>query len=258
MAQMSSGERAALARWKPGRRWYHPAMAWLVIRTSRFVMTRLNRLTIEGREHLASAREAGRGLLTYSNHVSIFDDPLLVSCVVTGSYDSVRWVGADAINFFGSRPKSWLFTAGKSVPIVRGVGWDQPGMRFLAARLAAGGWVHLFPEGGRTRDPDGRMADEFKPGIGWLVAETRPLALPFYHYGMHRVLPVGSSRPRRGKPVTLRFGEPLDCGAGYLARLRGTDETNGPGLWRAIASDLHTRLTRLERAVRDSSGSQAR
>jgi hypothetical protein len=43
------------------------------------------------------------------------------------------------------------------------------------------------------------------------MAEARPIALPFYHYGMHQVLPVGAKFPARGKTVRVLFGEPFDC-----------------------------------------------
>jgi monolysocardiolipin acyltransferase len=204
-------ERRAVDRWQPGERWYHPAMAAFVIRASRFVMTRWNRLEIEGVERFnVVMQRGGRGLLTFSNHVSLFDDPLLVCTFGLPRYRDVRWVAADAINFFGSGPKSWLFTAGKAVPIVRGAGLKQPGFHFLADRLREGAWVHVFPEGGRTRDPAALMQTSFKPGMGSLIAETNPIALPFYHYGMHEVLPVGARTPRRGKTVRVLVGEAME------------------------------------------------
>lgn len=205
-------EERAVGRWKPGRRWYHPAMAYVTIRLSRLIMKRMNRLEVEGEERFEALRErGGRGLLTLSNHVSMFDDPLLPCNFGLPKYSEVRWVAADALNFFSNPWKAWLFTAGKAVPIVRGGGVDQPGFRFLLERLKEGEWVHIFPEGKRTRKPVGMMADELKGGIGMLMAEAQPIALPFYHYGMHDVLPVGSLRPRRGKQVRLVFGEKIDC-----------------------------------------------
>jgi monolysocardiolipin acyltransferase len=204
-------ERRALDRWRPGQRWYHPAMATVVIRASRFVMTRMNHIEIEGGDRFDALMERGdRGLLTFSNHVSLFDDPLLVCNFGLPGYHDVRWVAADAINFFGGGPKSWLFTAGKAVPVVRGAGLKQPGFHFLADRLREGAWVHIFPEGGRTRDPDALMQQAFKSGIGRLISETHPFALPFYHHGMHEVLPVGANTPRRGKTVRVLFGEKMD------------------------------------------------
>ena len=40
------------------------------------------------------------------------------------------------------------------LPVERGKGMEQAGMRAAESRLAAGDWVHIFPEG--TRSPDGR------------------------------------------------------------------------------------------------------
>lgn len=239
----SGSEEQALRRWKPGVRWYHPAMAYAVIRLSRLIMGRMNRLEVEGGERFDALRErGGRGLLTFSNHVSMFDDPLLPCNLGLPQYSDVRWVAADALNFFGSPWKAWLFTAGKAVPIVRGAGVAQPGLQFLLERLKEGEWVHIFPEGKRTRKPVGLMADELKSGIGMLMAEALPIALPFYHYGMHEVLPVGSLRPRRGKRVRLVFGEPMDC----AEMAEGQPRRRAPSLMTKAALEA---LQELERRV---------
>jgi monolysocardiolipin acyltransferase len=238
-------------------------MARLVIAVSRFVMTGMNRLQVHGRERLddVAPERKGRGLLTVSNHVSLFDDPLLLANFVRGPYRDLRWVGADAINFFGSAPKAWLFTAGRGVPIIRGAaGIDQPGMRFLRDRLLEGEWVHMFPEGGRTRDPEARMLSEFRGGTGWLIAETKPVVLPFYHYGMHRVLPVSAVRPRSGNTVEVRFGEQVDCDkawAGETALRRVGHAVAGVALWDALAAELRDRLHEIERQTHPAlSGAQ--
>ena len=239
----SRREEQALRRWKPGVRWYHPAMAFAVIRLSRFIMRRMNRLEIEGVERFDALHDRGaRGLLTFSNHVSMFDDPLLLANLGLPKYSDIRWVAADALNFFGSPWKAWLFKAGKAVPVVRGGGVDQPGLLFLLERLKAGEWVHVFPEGKRTRKPVGLMADELRSGIGMLMAEALPIALPFYHHGMHEVLPVGSLRPRRGKRVRLVFGEAIDCAE--LAVGEGARRLPG-----VMTRTAHDALQELERRV---------
>jgi monolysocardiolipin acyltransferase len=251
--RLRRAEEKAVARWHPGQRWYHPMIARTVITASKFVTRVMNRLDVEGREHLEAVRNRdGRGLLTFSNHVSLFDDPLLTSNFVRMPYQNVRWVGADAINFFGTAPKAWLFTAGRAAPIVRGGGIDQPGMHLLRDRLLAGDWVHMFPEGGRTRNPAARMMPEFKGGTGWLIAQAKPLVLPFYHYGMQNVLPVGSSRPRWGKRVRVVFGEPLDCNSEWIddaCLRRAGDKTDGPKLWDAIAAELYDVLAAMEHRI---------
>jgi monolysocardiolipin acyltransferase len=79
-------------------------------------------------------------------------------------------------------------------------GMFQPGLAAAEARLAAGDWVHLFPEGTRSRD--GRMGPVRK-GVGRLVAscEVAPLIVPFVHSGMEEVMPRGRLVPRVGKEV---------------------------------------------------------
>lgn len=249
----SAREQAALARWKPGRRWYHPLMSVLVVRLSKFIMNTLNTVIIEGADRFEDLTErGGRGLLTFSNHVSLFDDPLVVSNFSLPRYESIRWIAAEAIKFFGSPLKAWVFTAGKAVPIVRGSGLEQPGLAFLADRLGEGAWVHIFPEGGRTRDPRALMGHPFKSGIGRLMAEARPMALPFYHYGMHEVLPVGSKLPRRGRTVRVLFGDPMDCNEDFLrqaAASAGSPELEGPDLWEALAERAYEALRQLEVVV---------
>jgi monolysocardiolipin acyltransferase len=256
--RLRRAEEKAVARWHPGMRWYHPIIGRTVIAGSKFVTRVMNRLDVEGREHLEAVRErGGRGLLTISNHVSLFDDPLITSNFVHMPYRTVRWVGADAINFFGNRPRAWFYTAGKLAPIVRGSGIDQPGMHFLRERLQAGDWVHMFPEGGRTRDPEGRLMPEFKTGCGWLIEKAQPLVLPFYHYGMHRVLPVGSGFPRPGNRVRVLFGEPLDCDSEWIdaaARRRIGDTTGGAKLWEAITGELYDVLAGMERRIHPNAG----
>jgi monolysocardiolipin acyltransferase len=246
-------EQRAVARWNPRARWYHPVIGRTVIAASKFVTRVMNRLDVEGRERLEAVRNrGGRGLLTFSNHVSLFDDPLLTSNFVRGPYRDVRWVGADALNFFGSPLKSWFFTAGKCAPIVRGGGIEQPAMNLLRDRLRAGDWVHIFPEGGRTRDTLGRLAPDFKPGIGWLIAEAYPLVLPFYHAGMQKVLPVGRIVPRTGQRVRVVFGEKIDASPAWVDEIcarRLGDRTDGPRLWDSVADELHDVLAEMELSV---------
>ncbi|MCO4745229.1 MAG: 1-acyl-sn-glycerol-3-phosphate acyltransferase [Proteobacteria bacterium] len=201
---------AAVDRFDPEPTRSRQAAAQAVAAMSRLIMKRLNNVQVLGAERLETARSLqrpGAGLLTYSNHVSLFDDPLLLACFSGPEWKSLRWVAADALNFFGTPAKAMVFNAGKAVPIIRGEGVDQPGMHFLAERLQAGEWVHVFPEGGRSRRAEGRLKLPLKSGLAHLIQHARPLLLAFHHVGMHEVLPIGSALPRRGKTVTVRFGE---------------------------------------------------
>ena len=44
-------------------------------------------------------------------------------------------------------PGRQFFLNGKTLPIQRGGGTDQPIMSVAAARLRQGDWLHMFPEG---------------------------------------------------------------------------------------------------------------
>lgn len=187
---------------------------------SRTLMLRGNRVRFEHADRLDAAqrRPSGRGLLTFSNHTSLFDDPLLIACLAPARWHEMRWIAADALNFFGSPLRAFVFNGGKCVPLARGTGIDQPGMAFLARKLADGDWVHVFPEGGRSRDPDGRLRLPFKAGMAHLVKASSPLLLPFHHHGMADVLPIGAVLPRLGKQVTVRFGTAHDSATGLAGQ----------------------------------------
>ncbi len=129
-------EEKAVARWHPASDTrFNRTLSFVVVSFSRFVMRGLNSLSIERADRLEAllADHDGRGL-PLSNHVSLFDDPLLVSCLHLPGYRDIRWVAADALNFFDARWKAILFNAGKGVPIVRGSGFDQPGFAYRALR----------------------------------------------------------------------------------------------------------------------------
>lgn len=251
---LSDRERAAVARWRPADTCVNRALAWLVIRLSQLVMRRMNRLTIDGLERLKAVEDRGdRGLLTFSNHVSRLDDPLLVSNLGLAElpYHRMRWVSADAVKLFGSPLSAFIFSAGKCVPTVRGGGLDQPALHFLSDRLRHGAWVHIFPEGGANRDAQARLRHPFKIGIGRLIDQARPLALPFYHRGMQHVAPHGKG-PQRGHRVGVLFGEPADCGDAFLARFdatgeEGQDDNHRRAVWHAVSEWAYGVLKELER-----------
>jgi monolysocardiolipin acyltransferase len=204
---LTAAERAAIDRWRPEGSLKNRTVASVVAKLSRLLMQGLNQVVMHNPEAFRKARSGGRGLLSFSNHVSLFDDPLLTACISETQWASLRWIAADAMNFFGSWSKAAVFNGGKCVPIVRGAGVTQPGMTFLAEKLAEGDWVHVFPEGGRTRHVGGRLQLPFKRGMAELITSARPLVVPFHHSGMEQVLPIGHRLPSINKRVELRFGQ---------------------------------------------------
>lgn len=207
----------------------------------------MNRLHFHDRQFWDEAfSSTGKGVLSFSNHVSLFDDPLLIANLGRTAYPELRWIGADDKNFFGNALKGWVYSAGKVVPLVRGGGLDQPGFDHLLERLRKGDWVHIFPEGGRTRDPEARLKTPFKRGIGKLVEEALPVALPFYHYGMHQLLPIGAKFPTSGQEVHVHFDSPTIITEEWLSQFTGEAASER---WDQIAQWSYEILRKLEEKV---------
>lgn len=175
------------------------------------------------------ARQCGP-LLTYSNHISCIDDPVLWASLLPLTYytthtESVRWSAA-AVEICFSKPwHSTFFSLGKTFPIIRGHGVSQPAMDFARALMENNQWLHLFPEGRVMRDHQQQKISNkdrgyiFKWGISKLIMDYfRPMPirrhdrddkqvlriLPFYHLGMDDILPIGWPYiPRVGKQISI-------------------------------------------------------
>lgn len=168
-------------------------------------------------------------LITYSNHISCLDDPILWGALFPFNYystrtDVIRWSAA-AVDICFSKPwHSTFFCLGKSFPIVRGIGVDQPAMEFARALLNHNQWLHMFPEGRVMRNNQQEVISNidrgyiFKWGISKLILdyfkdipmsgaqsrETKLRILPFYHLGLDKVLPIGWPYiPRLNKHITI-------------------------------------------------------
>ena len=170
-------------------------------------------------------------LITLSNHISCIDDPVLWGNLLPFNYyftqtEDVRWVGA-AVDICFSRPwHSTFFSLGKTFPIVRGAGLNQPAMQYAWALLKHNQWLHLFPEGRVMRDDNQQVISNkdrgynFKWGISKLILDyfkSSQIAgaacdehsgviriLPLYHLGMDKVLPIGRPYiPRFNKNILI-------------------------------------------------------
>jgi len=90
-------------------------------------------------------------------------------------------------------------------------------MSTTPADLLADGWsVLVFPEG--TRSADGWVG-RFRLGAAALAVENRVPVVPVSIRGSYAAMPRGRGWPRPGRmPVSVRFGDPLTCGAGESVR----------------------------------------
>jgi 1-acyl-sn-glycerol-3-phosphate acyltransferase len=105
---------------------------------------------------------------------------------------------------FGIAPIGWLGSLGRILPIQRGAGLHQPGMRLVEEKLRDGDWVNIFPEG--TRSKSGRLQLPFKPGVARLIASTEhpAVVLPIYHRGMEHLWPYPM-----GLAISIQVGRPI-------------------------------------------------
>ncbi|TMW65972.1 hypothetical protein Poli38472_003737 [Pythium oligandrum] len=200
---------------------------------SKLYLRFLSTMKTEGLEHLLHQlenRPTKTPLITVSNHTSAVDDPAVISSVLPWKYAlpwRARWiVTSQEYSFVLGQMVRAFFYGGKSMPIWRGGGLDQPLLESIFDKVQQGKWVHIFPEGkiqqkavigGRT----GEVADKLgrlKWGVGKLIAraDVRPVVVPFYHTNMHKIMPqddknnLTSLIPQSGTTITVRFGEPID------------------------------------------------
>jgi monolysocardiolipin acyltransferase len=160
------------------------------------------------------------------------DDPCLLCAMLPwsffateSSHERVRWTLCANDICHQSRLLSDFFRAGKTLPIVRGGGPEQPILQLMAERLRThGDWLHVFPEG-KVRQ-DGRM-NKLKSGLAHVlcgIADAQPVVLPFHHRGMEEVLRVKTFVPHVGKRVSVLVGQPIEL-ADLLQRCRKVRQT---------------------------------
>ncbi|GLJ47131.1 hypothetical protein SUGI_0995110 [Cryptomeria japonica] len=177
----------------------------------------LNYTEVYGAEKLQEAikyRPKGQPLITVSNHVASVDDPFVISSVLPPQLlldaKSLRWTLCATDRCFTNPVTSAFFRSVKVLPVARGDGIYQKGMNMALSKLNQGDWVHIFPEGSRSRD-GGKTVGPAKRGVGRLVldAEKMPLVVPFVHTGMQEIMPIGSQFPHVRKKVTVLIGDPI-------------------------------------------------
>ncbi|CAA0831485.1 Phospholipid/glycerol acyltransferase family protein [Striga hermonthica] len=215
----------------------------------------LNRIQIFGAEKLEHAllhRPENKPLLTVSNHVAAMDDPLVIASLLPRSMlldaKGLRWTLCASDRCFKNPVTSAFFKYVKVLPVSRGEGIYQKGMDLAISKLNRGGWVHIFPEGSRSRD-GGKTMGAAKRGIGRLVldADNVPIVVPFVHTGMQEVMPVGAKFPRVGKTVTILVGDPI--GFDDLINEEPQKNISRGKLYDAVSARIGNRLQKLKLQV---------
>lgn len=168
-------------------------------------------------------REKGVPLITVSNHRSVADDPLIMSCILPYHLNIqpkyLRYGLCSQEYCFNPKFPSIVSAyigLGHVLPIWRGGGINQKLLLDFARLCAAGEWVHIFPEAGvwqqetlggrgsinaRKAPPNSPTegswpctvedAGKLKWGVGKLIAHApkKPIVIPFFHSGMETVYP---------------------------------------------------------------------
>lgn len=158
------------------------------------------RLRVEGAGNLPAA---GPCVLA-ANHVSYLD-PIVLAIA---SPRPVRFIVA--IDQYRRRAVHWIAAGTDAIPVANDPR-DLGSLRRALQALHDGAVLGIFPEGGRS--PDG-LLQPAKPGAALLALRTGAPLVPagivgaYEAYGRHHRFP----RPR---PVTVRFGAPLDFPQGW-------------------------------------------
>jgi 1-acyl-sn-glycerol-3-phosphate acyltransferase len=181
------------------------------------------RPTVEGLENVPR-----RGaVILAGNHLSFID-----SVVIPLIADRQVAFLAKSEYFMGGSPKQrlvgGLLGALGHVPVDRGKGRASLAALDVATEvLSSGRAFGIYPEG--TRSLDGRL-HRGHTGVAQLALTTGAPVVPLALIGTDEMMPVGVRIPRR-KPITIRFGTPLD-----FARYDGLADS--PAVRRSVTDEI--------------------
>ena len=211
-------------------------------------------------------RGRGKGFVTVCNHLSVMDDPGLMSALLPFwkiHPDLMRWSICTEDVFFANKWLSKIIAAGNVLPLDRSGSLEQPMFERFWEKLNSGSWCHIFAEGRvwqRWRfDGDEVRLGKFKFGVGKLIAhcDQCPIVIPFYHKGMDTIIPEKVLKDRKskkpsfpitvipkiGKSIETYVGDPID----FTEKIRCFREKH-PGMldkWQSTAEtiDLYVEIT---------------
>jgi 1-acyl-sn-glycerol-3-phosphate acyltransferase len=157
------------------------------------------RIEVEGLENVPPSGPC----ILVPNHQSLLD-PFLVQGVCRREVATMT-----KSTQFSGRIMRWLLGLVSAFP-VRRYRIDPQTVRVLLRRVSEGKVVCVYPEGERSWD--GRL-QPFRPGTIRVLLRAGVPVVPVGIDGMYDVWPRWRPRPRAGRRVRLRFGEPIRFGA---------------------------------------------
>ncbi|MYW09680.1 1-acyl-sn-glycerol-3-phosphate acyltransferase [Streptomyces sp. SID2563] len=194
------------------------------------VLRLLFRPVIEGAEHIPDDGAA----IVAGNHLS-FSDHFLMPAILKRRITFL----AKAEYFTGPGVKGRLtaafFRSAGQIPVDRsGKEAGQAAIREGIGVLERGELLGIYPEG--TRSHDGRLY-KGKVGVAVMAIRARVPVVPCAMVGTFEIQPPGRRLPRL-KPVTIRFGEPLD-----FSRYAGLEDEKAAV--RAVTDEIMYAILRL-------------
>jgi 1-acyl-sn-glycerol-3-phosphate acyltransferase len=157
-------------------------------------------------------RSKNQGLITYANHVCVYDDPAILAPFTAFSWyykpEKLRYTLCATDRCFSNPIAASILRYGRVLPIDRKAGIDQPFLMDVIERLNQGQWVHMFPEGTRNikYSENNHQIQPFKLGLAKMIVESKtpPVVLPIFHSGLHTVTNGVGNR------IDIVVGEPID------------------------------------------------
>lgn len=149
------------------------------------------------------AVDPGRPYLFAANHVNLLDHVTMYNA--TPHYKQ----GIELEDHFRIPVYGWFMRQRGTIPVEKGAGAEQ--VERLRARVAAeiarGRSILVFPEGTRTRD--GRVR-RFRKGVFVIARDLGLPIVPVAVTGMYEILRADSALMRPGKEVTVYCDAPID------------------------------------------------
>ena len=174
-------------------------MLYWTLKTTLTPVLRLGfRLRIEGREHVP---RHGPVILA-ANHRSFLDSLFLPLAI---GWRRMTFVAK--AEYFEQRRTAWFFRAVGQIPIQRAGGAaSDAALTAAMGVLQRGQAFGIYPEGTRTRDG---VTHRGHTGVARLALATGAPIVPVGLVGTDECQPTDARLPRLLRPVTIRFGTPI-------------------------------------------------
>jgi len=167
----------------------------------------VGRTRYEGKQYLPPTG----GALVVSNHVSHLD-PVISGLIVHRARRVPRFLAKESL--WKTPVLGSALRGSGQIPVHRESADAQQSLRDGVAALNNGKVVVIYPEGTITKDPEG-WPMHARTGVARLALGTDVPVIPTVHWGTREVYNgyTGKFRPLPRKPITVRFGPPIDMSA---------------------------------------------